>query len=188
MVVNLENEFWKPVEGYFGLYEVSNFSRIKSLKRWINNRYSGFWKDEMIITPSIHSTGYECVCLSKNGVGKNLRFHRIVAKAFLPNPENKPEVNHKNGNRTDNNLNNLEWCTSSYNQKHAYEKLGKKSWIEGIDSSKVPASKKIVCDNFGMIFTSGKEAADAFGFHRSDLPKYCKGKLKHPHGLTFRYL
>ena len=105
-------EVWKDIEGFEGLYQVSNLGRIKSafregtkggiIKQFIINRY-----------PKVH--------LHKDGVSHFIYTHRLVAKAFIPNPLNKPQVNHKNGNKHDNRAVNLEWATSQENLVHAIE-------------------------------------------------------------------
>ena len=104
-------EKWVSIKGYEGLYEVSDMGRVKSLK---------FGK-EKILKPENHTFGYYRVILCKDGINKKYRVHRLVCLNFLDNPENKPQVNHKNGDKKDNRLENLEWCNNSENQKHAYD-------------------------------------------------------------------
>lgn len=99
---------WKPVVGYEGLYEVSNYGQVKNVKT------------QKVLMPR-NSTSYSLVALFDKGKRKDVKVHRLVAKSFLPNPENKPQVNHKDGNKVNNHLSNLEWCTNSENQKHAYK-------------------------------------------------------------------
>jgi hypothetical protein len=109
-------EIWKDIEGYEGLYQVSNLGRIKSLPKMVSgNHYRG----ERIIGSS--SGFYNRVCLYKNNKAKSIRIHRLVAKAFIPNLENKPEINHVNGNRLDNRVENLEWATPKENMRHAFD-------------------------------------------------------------------
>lgn len=97
-------EIWKDVVGYEGLYEVSNLGHIKSL--WFNK--------EKLLTP-INSKGYYKVHLYKNGKLKDYSIHQIVAKAFIPNPNNYPGINHKDEVKTNNHADNLEWCNDAYN-------------------------------------------------------------------------
>lgn len=100
------NEVWKDIEGYEGLYQVSNLGRVKSLKK------------NIIRKQTLGKDGYLRVILKHNGKSKNFSVHRLVAKAFLKNVFNYPEVNHKDENKTNNNVSNLEWCTRKYNQNY----------------------------------------------------------------------
>ncbi len=114
-------ELWLPVKGYEGIYDVSNLGNVKSLSRsFINKRGRRKTIPEHIRIPSINHRGYYRLQLTKsNGDKKIYSVHRIVAQHFILNPENKPEVNHKNAVKTDNYINNLEWATKSENEIHA---------------------------------------------------------------------
>lgn len=122
------NEIWKDINGYEGYYQVSNLGRIKSLDRIIT-RCDGVkqFKKGGIKTPKNSTDGYNLITLSKNGKGKTQGIHIIVAKHFIPNPNNLPEVNHKDFNRKNNCANNLEWCTHqdniSYSSKQGRYKI-----------------------------------------------------------------
>lgn len=118
------NEEWRPVFGYVGFYEVSNWGRVRSLSREVNMVYSARRSIKgQILSQCLTVEGYPYVRLSKLGVVKNGFVHRIVALAFIPNPEGKPQVNHKNGIRHDTYFENLEWCTQSENITHSYKCL-----------------------------------------------------------------
>ena len=110
-------EVWKTAVGYT-YYEVSNLGKIKSLAR---ANFRGHRIKERILGGGINGGGYIQIPLTINKDRKNVLAHRIVAIAFIPNPENKPDVNHKNGIKTDNRVENLEWSTTSENCLHAYE-------------------------------------------------------------------
>lgn len=115
-------EIWKDIQGYKGLYQVSNLGLIKSLKKTVSHWRGGTSVlKEKTIKPYKLKTGYLIVQLYKNGNDKRFLVHRIVAKEFIPNPKNKEQVNHLNGVKTDNRLENLEWCSRSENIKHADE-------------------------------------------------------------------
>ncbi len=112
-------EIWRDIAGYEGLYQVSNLGRVKSLER-TTKRFNGFkvceYKDgNKILKQSKNYKGYLFVGLCKNGKEKKYKVHRLVAEAFIDNPNNLPQVNHKNENKECNISNNLEWCTNKYN-------------------------------------------------------------------------
>lgn len=111
-------ERWRWVPGYEGLYLVSNMGRVMSAPK--RTHYGHF------MALSEKKTGYVHVCLSRDGEKRSVSVHRLVASAFLPNPASKPEVNHINGDRSDNRVENLEWATRSENEIHAFRVLGKK--------------------------------------------------------------
>lgn len=108
-------EIWKSILGYEGLYEVSNLGRVRSLDRRVSytNGQVHIHKGR-ILKPGV-SNGYMQVHLCNNGSMKQPLVHRLVAEAFIPNPDNLPQVNHKDENPSNNNVDNLEWCTSEYN-------------------------------------------------------------------------
>jgi hypothetical protein len=141
MKVEIE-EIWKDVVGYEDSYEVSSLGNVKSKTKTISQKNSfGNFQNvvyrQRILKLKISDSGYPKVSLSKNSKGKDFYTHRLVAIAFLQNLENKPEVNHKNGIKTDNRVVNLEWNTKSENVRHSYENGLSKSGSDHIQSIKI---------------------------------------------------
>lgn len=120
--MNTQKEVWKDVKNYEGLYQVSNLGRVKSLERMAKHWRGGLKTiNERFLKLNINTYGYEYVVLYKDGVSKYFFCHKLVCLCFIENELNKPQINHKNGIKTDNKVSNLEWCTASENIKHAYE-------------------------------------------------------------------
>lgn len=123
---NSEDEIWKDIPNYEGLYQASNFGRIKSLFRQEitihpRSRKTMFRKRrEKILDMKLDKDGYFKVRPCKNGKARTFFVHRLILLAFVPNPNSLPQINHKDGNKINNNINNLEWCNSSQNMLHSY--------------------------------------------------------------------
>jgi hypothetical protein len=116
-------ENWLPIIGYEGLYEISNTGNVKALpKQYVSGKYYNVIKvtSEVFLKFHINKAGYVQVTLCKNGKTKLFRVHRLVGMHFIPNPESKPQVNHKYGIKTDNRASELEWSTSKENNIHAH--------------------------------------------------------------------
>jgi hypothetical protein len=117
----MTREIWKDVNGYEGVYQVSNHGRLKGLGREVFTKTNKtYYIPERIIASTINSRGYRMASLWFNGKGKLKLLHRIIAETFIPNPENLPQVNHIDGNKLNNDISNLEWVTSQDNIIHAY--------------------------------------------------------------------
>lgn len=134
-MVNIHEEIWKDVVGYEGTYQISNTGRLKSLTRAIPRQGRTFTKQGIFYKPCPDKDGYLNSQLSLNGSYKRLSIHRIVALAFLPNPENKPFINHINCIVSDNRVENLEWVTPKENTAHAI-KLGRMRF--GVPPRRIP--------------------------------------------------
>jgi hypothetical protein len=145
----MENEIWKDIIGYEGYYQISNLGRVKSLDRIVDNRRGQFLRKGRFLKPYKSTKAYMLLGLCVNGKMKAFTFHRILAKHFIPNPENKKEINHKNGVRDDNRLENLEWVTGSENIRHSFKVLkrkkmtGEKHPMHKLTESNVIEIKKI---------------------------------------------
>ena len=131
-------EEWRSIKGFEGKYLISNFARVKTIPFYTNHTKGRRLVGERIRKVFVGRNGYPTVTLG----GNNKTIHRIIATAFIPNPENKPQVNHINGIKTDNHISNLEWATSSENLKHAYNTGLKKCYYKGGHNS--PARKSVV--------------------------------------------
>jgi hypothetical protein len=134
------NEIWKEIDGYDGIYEVSNKGRVKSLARF---DLQGHKLKERILRPAVNSSGYCTVCLSKGGHRRLFTVHRLVAQTFISNPENKPSVNHIDGDKTNNATTNLEWNTYLENMRHAINTGLKKDKGEKHGNSKLTEKQVI---------------------------------------------
>lgn len=139
-------EIWKNVVGYERIYEISNLGNIKSIARIVRiGRYGKTTKGGIILKKITTKIGYHRILLGGKNIKKQFFIHRLVATAFIPNPENKPQVNHINGIKTDNRVENLEWCNSSENQIHAY-KNGLQKPTNGVSNGQAKLTEKDVLE------------------------------------------
>lgn len=157
-------EEWRDIEGYEGFYQVSTHGRIKSLARTITCK-NGMLKPfkERILTPHFNTNGYLWVHLQRNSVKEFWFIHRLVARAFVPNPDNKPFVNHKSGRKTDNVADLLEWSTRRENVAHAFSTGLMSHAGEKNSQSKLTVDKVV---EMRRLFTEGvtrRELSDRFG-------------------------
>lgn len=157
-------EIWKDIEGYEGLYKISSLGRVSTTKRKGTNQH--------VISQHDDRHGYLQVQLFKHGVGKRFKIHRLIAQAFIPNPENKPTVDHINRNRRDNSIGNLRWAT--YSEQRSNQTSGEKV---------VVATK----DNDNFTFSSVSECARFIGSNSGNVTACCKGKRKSVCGYSIKY-
>lgn len=179
-------EIWKDIKGYEGLYQVSNLGRVKSLSKRLHFINHNTGKSCYRITKEFFISigkcrGYNSVHLHKDNVSKTRRLCRLVAEAFIPNPENKPCVNHIDGIKSNDNVNNLEWVTYSENMEHAI-KTGLHKVKRGSDRHN---SKKVKCDLTGIVFDTIKDAARYKGIDESTLSRSIRGVYKKSHNISF---
>lgn len=149
-------EIWRDIKGYDGLYQVSNFGKVKRLHTCKKQGTGNYERQEKILSQKINNKGYLLVDLYKNNKRKQLLVHRLVAQTFIPNLNNLPRVNHKDENKSNNKVKNLEWCSQKYNMNYGTcaERIGKLN------------SKPIIAiDKNGSItkFQSSKEAERKLG-------------------------
>lgn len=124
-------EEWKDIEGFEGLYQISSFGRVKCLEHTCPGRYKGKLrtvKEHIMTNTENKVNGYMYVSLSNSDRGRTFLVHKLVAKAFLPNPDNKTIINHKDENKHNNHVDNLEWCTSYYNNTYNNVHLKRKHY------------------------------------------------------------
>ena len=161
-------EEWKLIPGYDGKYEVSDWGRVRSYKR----------QKERILSPGKDKNGYYQVSLCKDGKEKHCIIHRLVAEAFISNPNNLPEVNHKDEDKRNNHVTNLEWCSREYNLAYGTR-------VERIRKPVVQLDKQ---GNFVAEYSSMQEAFRVTGVNIASICSCCKHKrYKSPGGYIFRY-
>lgn len=162
-------EIFKDIEGYEGLYQISNLGSVKSLGNGNSNN-----SKEKILKPTKDKKGYLYVDLYKDGKRKTYKVHRLVAQTFIENPNNLPQVNHKDEDKTNNAVENLEFCDAKYNINY------------GTRNEKI--SKQLMCLETGKIYPSTREVQKQLGFAHSNISKCCNGKLKQAYGYTWCYV
>ena len=171
-IENLPNEEWKDIKDFEGLYQVSNYGRIKSLKRTTTF--------DRILKYNIKPTGYCYVGLVKNKKTTYFRVHRLVAQSFLPNHENLPQVNHKKEfEKWNNRIDNLEWCDSAYNCNYGTRKqrIGKRQRIK--------VNQYDLRGNFIKTWDSMTEIFTELNYNISHISDCCNGKRKSANGYLW---
>lgn len=188
-------EIWKPIKDYEGLYEVSNYGNVRSVDRVVicSDGRKCLWKGR-ILKPAKCGNGYFFCVLCKNGKTENALIHRLVAEAFIPNPDNLPFINHKDEIKTNNRVflkkdgsvdldkSNLEWCTRSYNVNYG----------TAIQRRLIKLSKPVLQldTNTGHVvseYPSTAEAARQLNIHQGNISNCCIGKQKTAYGYKWRY-
>lgn len=169
------NEIWKDIKGYEGRYQVSNMGNVKSL----NYNYTGKEKNLRARKPNTYNK-YMAIELCKNNKKEVFFIHRLVAEAFIQNFKNLPVVNHKDGNKTNNKADNLEWCSYSSNVRHAYDtKLIK---LKNRAVSQYGLDGKYIRDWNGV-----REIQRTLGYSSGALCDCCKGRQKTAYGYIWKY-
>ena len=152
----MTEEIWRPIEGYEGLYEVSSYGRVRSLDKYVKCDYEKYRLHKgKVLSPGKDKDGYLSVVLSCNGKLHLKKIHRLVAEAFIPNPDNLPQVNHKDEDKTNNRVDNLEWCNRKYNCNYGSRNIRRRETLikngyvneENVGLSKEKYRKKYYQDN-----------------------------------------
>jgi hypothetical protein len=175
-------EQWKDIVGYEGLYQVSSLGRIKSVDKVCGKR-RGIVKSKMIAIQD-NGNGYFNAALYSNGKMKRIYVHRLVADAFLGKENGKEYVNHIDGNKSNNSLSNLEWCTRSENMKHAYDN-GLAVQYER-SGTKNPAARVVIDLQSGVFYETMKEVSELYKISVSYLSSMLNGRM--PNKTNFRYV
>lgn len=180
---------WKDIVGYENEYQINQFGEIRTLKD------SPKLKKYDVLKPQISKrNGYVYQMLYKNGKEKLLRVHRLVAMAFLPNPNNLPQVNHKDGNKQNNSVDNLEWCEQSDNMKHAYKnglQIPSENQRKAIINTNKLKQKKVCQIKDGEVintFSGISEASRQTKISISCISRCCNLKRKSTNGYEWRFL
>ena len=174
-------EVWKDIKDFEGLYQISNLGRVRSIKN--KNR---------LLKPYIIHNGYCVISLCKDGIKFRKKIHRLVAESFIKNNLNKPQVNHKNGIKTDNFAGNLEWTTASENVRHCFSVLGHKAgyWNKGRNGRKSKLSKMVLQIKDDVViakFYGCCEAERYTGVGHSHISACANGKRNTAGGYKWRY-
>lgn len=165
-------EIWSDIEGFGGCYQVSNFGRVKSLK---------FGKEQIL---KVKKDRYLRIGLCKDGKQKFYMVHRLVALAFIPNPYNLPEINHIDEDKTNNKVENLEWCDRKYNINYGSHN---KRMAES-QTNYPKFSKKVLCVETGVIYPSAMQVKRELGFDNGNISNACNGRCKSAYGFHWRYI
>lgn len=180
-------EIWKPIKEYENLYFISNYGNVKSQDRVVYQLHKDGGQAKHIykgknIKLQVRPNGYICVGLHKNGKTKYFLVHRLVAEAFIENPDNKNYINHKDCILHHNNVENLEWCTQSENIKYAYD----------IGRMIAPHQKKVgqydMNNNLIKIWNCLADACRELNIFESNIAKVCQGKRSHTGGYKWKYI
>ena len=180
-------EEWRDVVGYEGEYQVSNLGNVRSMTKKVRTKNDVYaTKKGKILAQTKRAKGYLCVNLSSHGKSKCVEIQRLVANAFIPNPHGYPCVNHKDENKENNNVDNLEWCTYSYN--NAYGECRKKAALSRLNGK----LSKAVCQydmemNFICEFPSLAEVKRQLGYDAAKISLCACGKRKTAYGYLWKY-
>lgn len=176
-------EIWKPVVGYESKYEVSNKGRVRSIARKIWNGKVHFWKEGKILYERISNSGYKMVRVD----GTDCYIHRLVASAFIENPCNLSQINHKDENKMNNDVSNLEWCSPKYNTNYGTGIERARLKHIGIMINNKPIVQFTKNGEFIARYESITEASKSTNIDNSHIGKVANGKEKSAGGFLWRW-
>lgn len=183
--MEVEKEIWRDVVGYEGLYKVSSLGRVKSLERKVKWKNGYRTVSERILKPEKTIYGYLQVALyNREGKRKFIRIHQLVCNAFIDNQENLPQINHRNEIKSDNRLENLEFCTAKYNVNYG----SYKERMSKAQTNNTKKSKPVKCVETGIVFPSTMEIQRQLGFSQAHICDCCNGKRKSAYGYNWCYV
>ena len=176
-------EIWKDIEGYEGLYQVSNTGVVRSLDRYVpHKKFGQKYCEGHIMATHIINSGYVRVNLCKGNRYKSFSVHRLVALAFIENPKGLPEVNHIDENKENNNVNNLEWVTKEQNEKHGTKK------VRGAEKKKIKVLQYSVDGKFLKEWASATDAEMCIaGKFTGGISHCANGQTKTSYGYIWRF-
>ena len=173
----MADKLWKEIPETDGKYLISTDGEVMAISRKVKFGKVYRWTKTRILTPKDNGKGYLELCI----MGKHRYIHRLVAEAFIPNPYNLPQVNHKDENKSNNSVENLEWCDISYNIKYG-------TGIERRLNTRFGDRYVVINLDTGDIYQTPKEASIVTGIHNDSISRVCKGKSKTAGGYRWRYL
>ena len=185
-------EIWKDIKGFEGRYQVSNLGRVRSLdmvlegRNWQSSGPFEYQRSGKVLKPLKKRNGYYQVCLRHDGKPKYFSIHRLVALAFIPNPNKLPCVNHKDEDKANNVVSNIEWCTQKYNSNYGTRKERLREY--SINNVMRPVVQYDMEGNVIDTFESLTDAANKTGIPNADIGGVCKGRRKSTHGYVFKFL
>ena len=183
-------EIWKDIKGYEGQYQVSNTGKVRSLQRTLSSGCCGIGRTikELVLRPYTDHHGYLRLQLSKNSKTKKFLVHRLVAEAFIPNPNGYRCVNHKDETHTNNSVENLEWCTHKYNSNYGTIKERKRAKQLNHPSISKRVEQLDKKGNHIAFFPSVHEAERFYNIKGNDVFQCCRGLRKTAKGFIWKYV
>ena len=188
-IMSKEIEEWRPVVGYEGLYEVSDWGNVRSVDRYVNSKAgSKAMLHGKMLKQYTDKDGYQRIGLHKDVISKTVGVHRLVAEAFIPNPNNLPVIDHINGNRQDNRVENLRWFTVKLNNSTQQAKEKKSLAAFKRTDNKVKIRQSSIDGEHIKDYNSSMDIQRELGFERAAIIRCCRGKQHTSYGYKWDYM